>query len=326
MCVQLRAATPQRPYKTAVELYTVLPSHEIVFCTVHYGGVNAKCMFRSTSDRAAKGAEFVKAVFPDHSCSRVDVALDFMEGPELFPTLCDWLVGYAKNSNPKMSVDYRGDWSNASKGRTLYIGSRQSAVFIRLYEKGFQQISQGNADADPDWIRFETEIKPEKKEGKINLATLTPEQCFGASRLLRDFVTMISGDNLEPVTVGKVRKMTDHDRSFNHMCHQYGKVLLDQLELTPDPEEFLSSILSQIKTQKENREQCREKLAGIRQDFVPIIHHRPAVSVPPAVEPALPSALSPAFLRRYPKALCGQSFREVPLIPLKWLFPPLLTA
>ena len=314
MCVEVRPAVPQRPYKSAVELFTTFPSHEIVFCTVHFGGVNQKCMFRSTSDRASSGSDFVRSVFPDHSCSRVDCALDFMEGPELFPVLVDWLVNYAQNSNPKMTVDYRGDWSNASKGRTIYIGSRQSSVFIRLYEKGFQQISEGNLDADPDWIRFEAEIKPEKKIGKIALSKLSPEQCFGCSRLLRDFVKMISGDKLEAVTVGKVRKMTDHDRSYTHLCYQYGRILLDELELTPDPEEFINKLLTEIKRQKENRSQCREKLAGIRENFVPIRHNASSVSVPSDPLPARPMKLYSVTLERInPRSVRRLKFRSLSL-------------
>lgn len=314
MCVELRDAVPQRPYKAAVELFTTFPSHEVSFCTVHYGGINDKCMFRSTSDRAVKGSEFVRSMFPDHSCSRVDVALDFMEGPELFPVLVDWLVNYAQNSSPKMSVDYRGDWSSASKGRTLYIGSRKSAVFIRLYEKGMQQISQGNAGADPHWIRFEAEIKPEKKIGKIALAGLSVEQCFGASRLLRDFVLMISGDKLQAVKVGKVHKMTDHDRSFNHMCHQYGKIILDQLELTPDPEDFVRALVDQIKKQKDNRSQCREKLAGARSDFVPIRHNAASSSIPSDSLPDRARKLYSVSLERInPKSVLRLKFQTLTL-------------
>lgn len=313
MVVRMRHITPQRPYKTAVELYSVSPSHEVVFCSVHFGGVNEKCMFRATSDRATRGAEFVRSRFPDHTCSRVDVAMDFCEGPELFGVLVDWLVEYANNCNPKMAVDYRGDWSNASKGRTLYVGSRKSATYIRLYEKGFQQIAVGNPDADPDWVRFEAEIKPEKKEGKAKLARATPEQCFGCSRLLRDFVEFISGDKLEPITVGKVRKMTDHDRTFSHMCYQYGSVLMDQLEMCEDADEFVLSIIEKILSQKELKARSRERLASIKENFVPSGLTAKARSIPSAPPAREASRLSPALLRRYPSLLRHQSYQAVPV-------------
>lgn len=313
LVVAKRMVTPQRPYKSAVELFTVSESHEISFCTVHYGGVNEKCMFRCTSDRAEKGAEFVRKYFPEHTVSRLDVAMDFCEGPELFGVLADWLVEFASSCNPKMKIDYRGDWSTASKGRTLYIGSRQSAVFIRLYEKGYQQLALGNVSADPDWIRFEAEIKPEKREGKERLSTVTPEQAFGCSRLLRDFVGFISGDKLEPITVGKVRKMVDHERTMSHLCHQYGAALLEEMEKYDNAETFVSDLLDRIAEQKELRKRTRERLAGIRENFVPSGLTARASSVPGFV-PAerSPSPLSPSFLRRYPRLLRHQVYRPVP--------------
>lgn len=321
IAVRIRNVTPQRPYKTAVELYSVTPSHEIVHCSVHYGGVNEKCMFRATSDRSTKGAEFVRLHFPEHTCSRVDVAMDFKEGPELFGVLVDWLVEYANACNPKMAVDYRGDWSNASKGRTLYIGSRKSATYIRLYEKGFQQLAIGNPEADPDWIRFEAEIKPEKKEGKAKLSRVTPQQAFGCSRLLRDFVEFISGDKLEPIPVGKVRKMTDHDRSFGHLCYQYGSVLMDQLEMCEDSDEFVLSIIEKILSQKELKARSRERLAGIKANFVPSGMTAKARSIPSAPPVRESSRLSPSMLRRYPSLLRHQAYQPVQSIHLFLQWP-----
>jgi hypothetical protein len=324
MGVQVRNHPPQRPYKSCVELYTTHPSHEISFCTIHYGGVNDKCMFRCTSDRSTRGSLFVRSVFPYHSCSRVDVAMDFIEGPDLFLTLAEWLTDYAKNSNPKMKVEHLGDWSTGGTGRTLNIGSRKSAVYIRLYEKGHHQISLGNSGADPDWLRFEAEIKPEKLLGKMSLSKLSAQECFGSSRLLRDFVLMISGDKIQPVTVGKVRKMTDHDRSFGHLCHQYSKTLLAHLELNPDPEQFLRGILEEIEKQDQSRSQCREKLSGIRDNFVGIWDTRAAESLPEPLPVPLPSLLAPSLYCQFPELLRGLEYRPVPLASVPLLLPPQL--
>jgi hypothetical protein len=268
-------------------------------------------MFRCTSDRSTRGSLFIRSSFPDHSCSRVDAALDFLEGPDLFLDLAEWLTDYAKNSNPKMKVEHLGDWSTGGTGRTLNIGSRKSAVFIRLYEKGHHQISLGNAGADPDWIRLEAEIKPEKATGKLSLSKLSVQECFGTSRLLRDLIQLISGDKIVPVTVGKVRKMTDHDRSFGHMCHQYAKTLLNHLELNPDPDQFLRTILEEIEKQDLHRSQCRSLLSGIRDNFVGIWDVRESESLPQPAPASLPSLLTPALYIQYPLLLRGLKYRPV---------------
>ena len=268
MCVQIRPAVPQAPYKTAVELYSEYPSHEVSFCTVHYGGTNDRMMFRSTSDRAEKGARFIRECFPEHQVSRLDAAIDFDEGPDWFMTLADWLIEYANNSSPRMTLDFRGDWSQGRNGRTLYVGTRKSAVYIRLYEKGVKEIQEGNVAASPDWVRFEAEIKPEKKPGKIALASMTPSECFGTAKILARFADVVCGAQVEPVKITKVHRMKDHDRAMAHLAHQYGDVLLEQMSLYPDAEEFVSALVGLIQSQKDNRSQRREKLANRRESLV----------------------------------------------------------
>jgi hypothetical protein len=312
MCVQIRPTSPQRPYKTAVELYTEYPTHEVSFCTIHYGGVNERMMYRSTSDRASKGAQFIRECFPEHQASRVDVAMDFDEGPDWFSTMADWLIDHANNSNPKMTLDFRGDWSNGKKGRTLYVGTRKSAVYIRLYEKGVKELQEGNLSASPDWVRFEAEIKPEKKAGKLMLSKMTPVECFGCSAILRSFADMVCGAQVSPVKVTKVHRMKDHDRAFAHLAFQYGDILLDEIAQHSSAEEFVSKLVGLIQEQKDKRSRKKEKLSGRRENIVnPSNFSNPAVSVPRSVPETSQSLLTPAFLRKYPKLLRGQEYQPV---------------
>lgn len=58
-------------------------------------------------------------------------------------------------------VSTAGDWITGKdlKGRTLYIGSRSSGKFTRIYEKGKQL-----GDPDSKWTRWETELHAHQKE------------------------------------------------------------------------------------------------------------------------------------------------------------------
>lgn len=45
---------------------------------------------------------------------------------------------------------------------TVYLGSRQSLMFVRIYNKKLEQINKGNIPAFDHWVRFELELKGEK--------------------------------------------------------------------------------------------------------------------------------------------------------------------
>ena len=87
--------------------------------------------------------------------TRVDLAHDDLYGEY---TDIDWfnnqhtIGGFTRGGRPP-SVEYRGDWKKPNgKGRTLYIGSRQSSKFCRIYEKGKQL-----GDTESKWLRTEVQ-------------------------------------------------------------------------------------------------------------------------------------------------------------------------
>lgn len=83
---------------------------------------------------------------------RVDVALDFFDGEVRHEdVLAAYAAGKFKRPHvgraPKMK---RVETSCPKDGRTIYIGARDSARFIRCYEKGWELLSKAKA---PDWIK-----------------------------------------------------------------------------------------------------------------------------------------------------------------------------
>jgi phage replication initiation protein len=62
------------------------------------------------------------------------------------------------------SVEKRGDWINENdKGRTLYIGKRQSGKLLRIYEKGLQ-LGGGFSTLFSNWVRVELELHNEQRD------------------------------------------------------------------------------------------------------------------------------------------------------------------
>lgn len=110
--------------------------------------------------------------------TRIDLAHDDLYGEY---TNIDWFneqhtIGGFTNGGRPPSVEFRGDWKKPNgKGRSLYIGSRDSSKFTRIYEKGRQL-----GDKDSQWLRTEVEYK--SRDIFIPLEVLTnPSQYFLAS-------------------------------------------------------------------------------------------------------------------------------------------------
>jgi hypothetical protein len=254
---------PQPPYLYGVAFHPLeVRSGKIdtkhTLMTLHYGGINDRLLLRASGEEAEVFAPFIRKHWPDHQVSRADMAVDF-DQKGIFLELSSWLLEYAKAN--KLKTGFAGDWANGTQGRTLYVGSRQSAVYIRLYEKGYQQLSLGSKHASLDWVRFEAEIKPQTKAAKKNLSIMAPHQCFGVSRLMRDFAAKYGG-RYDAVKVGK-GKAEKSCNPLHFMALQYGQLLTDYLteqSLENSPEVVLANLLALISEEKETKKINFERL------------------------------------------------------------------
>ena len=87
---------------------------------------------------------------------RVDVALDLYEGEVRHEdVLAAYEAGRFKRPHvgrsPKMK---KIEGSCPTDGRTIYIGSRESARFIRCYEKGWEQLAKAKV---PEWAKLKAQ-------------------------------------------------------------------------------------------------------------------------------------------------------------------------
>jgi hypothetical protein len=123
--------------------------------------------------------------------SRIDPALDF-EHPDWFDVLSAALIDIAKRRG--MEIDHKGDWTRG-KGRTLYVGSRQSGFYIRLYE---YRDHHGYGPA----VRLEVEIKL-KADHRAMLAAAAPDALLVLSPVVHELLTRLGVDITRfPVTSG----------------------------------------------------------------------------------------------------------------------------
>ena len=131
---------------------------------VHFGGQNNTMLIEVTAtgcNAASDGWEsrlynfILQAVRP--KITRIDIAKDFFQGeytPEQAKS--DRLAGKFTNHHMMPDGESVGtDWeSNNGKGKTYYVGSRESSKYVRVYEKGKQL-----GDKESQWVRFEIEFK-----------------------------------------------------------------------------------------------------------------------------------------------------------------------
>lgn len=88
----------------------------------------------------------------EYNITRIDLALDILDGGDLEDVARAVESGKAKTRTTSRSV-IRSSSADSQKGLTVYIGSRQSDKFMRVYHKGAQM------GTDDEWTRVELEAK-----------------------------------------------------------------------------------------------------------------------------------------------------------------------
>lgn len=224
------------------------------FATVCWGGIQQKntVMFSmmGTGCKLVKDWSHAVKVFqelPRAKLSRLDIALDVFDGSlsleEVYKTRITrelWRNG--KQGRPPAFKPIGDMYEAGRDGRTLYIGTRDSDIYTRIYEKGLQLFSyMKNCDVidDPramvmqledgspefkcgNYVRFEVEFKSKTTNLPLH-ALLNPDGYFAgaypfAAALLKD-VRPVQRLRLENTA------MADLESSLLQVRHQYGAIL-----------------------------------------------------------------------------------------------------
>lgn len=209
------------------ERAAVIHRGDIKLCRMQWGGnTGDMTQIRGTGENAPECAAAIRELWPVHRLQRADVAEDYSE-----PGLWEVMSGYGLHVAERFSlkIDQRGDWERndaMSKGRTLYVGSRQSLAYLRIYEKGKERaVRSGGGITDPDHVRAEAEIKPQNKDQGYRLATLQPRDFWRCSPWLNQYSTILFQEDMERIRLHTVKKVSDDEMAFRFMLKQYGGVM-----------------------------------------------------------------------------------------------------
>jgi hypothetical protein len=193
---------------------------DIELARAYFGGANGSdCVHVRHEGAAAVGLEkvlreYISTSGAFHYATRVDVCEDWIQAG-LFDWMSDRAIRFAVDNNLK--IGQAGDWERGRE-RTLYIGSRQSEVMVRIYEKGYK------SGGDPNWVRYETEVKPDKKPRRHKVANMTAGQLLflGMSGRLLNY---LGWNHLAPMALESVYQPSDAERARAALLKQYGKII-----------------------------------------------------------------------------------------------------
>lgn len=200
--------------------------------TLWWGGASqgAAVYAFATGSNARTFSAVIRSLYPVHRLVRADVAVDFNE-PGAWVSLHSLAHYMHKAKFVRNSPHYIGELgmesvdSHEVKGRTIYLGSRQSVHMARFYEKG-----KKDNPAMPDWCRVEVELKP-RGDARYAYASATPAQCLAATRLGSELLrVLLNSSALRPCPAGAVRSLTDFERSANALVAQWSPFIRKLLE------------------------------------------------------------------------------------------------
>lgn len=188
------------------------------------GGINSDPHAWASGEDTDRFVEIVRSIWPDrHTVSRMDSAEDF-QGSGAWDKLNSLCLAVADDL--RLKVSQAGDYHRLEDGRTLYVGSRKSAAYIRLYEKGKQlrsRVVHGAELIPEDWCRLEVQVRPQKA-AKKTAAYVTPEQAWGFAAWTSNLAQRCMDLDVPRVNMNVWRE-ADDSRAFWFMARQYGQML-----------------------------------------------------------------------------------------------------
>lgn len=214
-------------------------------CSVFWGGQNAQPNVEAKGSQAPALSAILRANW-EHLPSRVDpMRQASREG--LFRDVRT--VAFAVAEKHRLDPPKEHCNNHPDKGDTLYLGSRKSAVCIRVYQPGLKRAEEEGrtgceiSDEERYAVRCELEFKPQKRTAKLAAASLSPDALWGVSGYAADFAAEVFAMQVQPVSISE-RRESNRNRALRFMASQYRTHLADLLqECQGDVSEFGSIIL-----------------------------------------------------------------------------------
>jgi hypothetical protein len=199
-----------------------------VLATVLHGGLNGAPNAYGSGEHAEPFSAILRKYWPDaHRVTRVDSAEDVIgDFDDLVRSL--ELIGEQHGIDGERIA--KSKHNRKAKGDTYYLGSNQSSVQHRAYEKAQQLLSMKKVrpgDVDENLLRCEAQWRPVRDARSI-AAKLSADEMWGVSPLLRHIASQVLEKAALRVPV-RPRLRTTHEARVAAFKRQYGSLMHDML-------------------------------------------------------------------------------------------------
>lgn len=194
---------------------------------VSWGGVNVRPSVVSSGAASQSIMEYLHSSFlGKHSVSRFDSAVDCVSASAFSDITAMVFSILEEHSFPGVvpGISQVGDWIHG-KARTLYVGSRNSRTFLRIYEKTAERLAAGDHNVPENWVRVELEYKPTNKAEKQRASRLSPDDCWRASAWTRLVFAELCDSDLPTQLPVPIRQPSTRFRAISAMIRQYSNTL-----------------------------------------------------------------------------------------------------
>lgn len=158
-------------------------------------------------------ADLLRSEKIPHAVARVDACAD-VDAPGTFEhferTLLEVLPARITRTQYKQT-------KNGQPASTLYLGSRKSESFARVYEKGKESPDRYS----PDTVRLEVQSRPSGPDRKQWAASATPHEVMSLPKWSGEMLGLVQLDRL-PTPV-RAERVSDLDGALEAMGRQYGR-------------------------------------------------------------------------------------------------------
>lgn len=145
--------------------------------------------------------DFLKDVLAVGTITRLDLAVDDIGArfyklddiKKLLNNECDGMRIISKFRNWQEICKRK---INGEKtGQTIYLGSRKSETFLRIYDKRLEQLHKSGGDVGIEWIRWELELKKDRAEQVANLIVQREELGTVFTGVLNNYMRVVNKDD-----------------------------------------------------------------------------------------------------------------------------------
>ena len=222
-------------YSHRILMQTGTVSNPLPFCSIQWGGNTTSKLgdHFQLSFSGVNAHKFYESglIFSDVAyVQRCDIAYDMLisDYQKLIKSV-DALPTFSRIKKQSISSTYDGVTST-----TTYYGSRESAFFIRIYEKGKQT---GQRD---DWVRLEFEVKPTKTSIEFaqwcfDRLSDNPETIINRCKHANELLSLFNSKAKGQYQPREEKPDADAVRAFKHMISQYAtsvKAVSDNFDIS----------------------------------------------------------------------------------------------